>query len=1067
MYHDVWELDIKRAIPSPKETDSGTYAIVISEGKPLEKISMREACNFLCDEFHKHREQQLQLEQSQTSHPIVVKCGVDGCHQLRGSCMKHLQTQWGNEIFSRYTSIFTGVCGNVQDNASQYLDVAREFYNNYTLVPLIPFLACEWSLLNWFSILYYRDDLIRMYRSWSCAGIVFFLNFLTILTACFRESVYFPCVFTLVCLVWAYFQVRLVNFVKYRFFDELRQKQTLTHIHSAWQNNIVRATCAGASVLGAMYMLAKAYKSWKSLNLQGSLEPLTQQDIDLRDAETNVWTPIAKRELPITDYSGRMSVDHLNCCVSKALVYGTIHLDGQNGMMNGLMVSSNVIVVPDHYFSEFGDVLECTFRKSHPDASGGKFVGRLCKSASYLVPGTDIRICYIPTGGSYKNLVNFFPVGDMPSVPFQMQWRKRDGELILAKGLTQPGVVRTVKSFPGGMYKNLTINTFDGLCGATLVSETNGSVILGIHLGGAAGTPRGCYGSITQQDLARAFEALRSIEGVVLSGGAGKFETQVLGVQVLKSDALHNKSPLNYLPNNSQVEYFGSCPGRSVTKTSVQVTPISAHIIDVCGIPNIYRGPKFHPEWFGWQECLANLAVPAHPYPHELLSLAIRDYKAPLLTIFAKSMWRSARPLTDQENLCGIPGRKFMDAIKLNTSVGFPLTGPKRAFVTELEPTDDFPNNRVLDAILMDEIRRIEECYKRGERGYPIAKACKKDEILTKDKCRIFYGNALSLTFLIRKYYLPLLRVLQMNPLVSECAVGINSHGPEWEEFHQHVMQFGEDRLFGGDYGKYDQKLPSQLIFAAMRILIDCARVCKYSEADISAMEAMTGDIVYAYIAYNGDLIGLTEGTHISGNSLTVIINGICGSLNLRCFFYSMYPAKTFEERMIFRDYVAAMTYGDDNIGSVRRDIDKFTIKGCSEFLAKYGQVYTMPDKESDLLDFLPPDEFEFLKRFSVYHPALGRHVGALLDKSIYKSLHCFMREKNDVMTKEEACAQNIDGALREWFNHGEDKFEKQRTLMTEVAKRSGISHMCSGLDVSYSDRVAEWQHNYGEDAEH
>jgi hypothetical protein len=299
---------------------------------------------------------------------------------------------------------------------------------------------------------------------------------------------------------------------------------------------------------------------------------------------------------------------------------------------------------------------------------------------------------------------------------------------------------------------------------------------------------------------------------------------------------------------------------------------------------------------------------------------------------------------------------------------------------------------------------------------------------------------------------------MQMNPLKSECAVGVNSHGPEWDVLHKHIYKFGKDRLIGGDYGKYDQKLPSQLIFAALRIMIDFARECDYTERDLHIMETMAGDIVFAVIAYNGDLIGLTEGTHISGNSLTVIINGICGSLNLRCFFYSQYPAKTFESRMPFREFVSLVTYGDDNIGSVSKKIDKFTIKGASEFLAKYGQVYTMPDKESELLDFLPDEEFEFLKRKSVYHPDLGVHVGALVDKSCLKMLHCYLRGKNAPLTEEHACGQNIDTALREWFNHGEDVYEERRVQMNKIARMTGITHLCKELDVSYSQRVEQWK---------
>jgi len=204
-------------------------------------------------------------------------------------------------------------------------------------------------------------------------------------------------------------------------------------------------------------------------------------------------------------------------------------------------------------------------------------------------------------------------------------------------------------------------------------------------------------------------------------------------------------------------------------------------------------------------------------------------------------------------------------------------------------------------------------------------------------------------------------------------------------------------------------------------------------------------------------LIGLTEGTHISGNSLTVIINGICGSLNLRCYFYS----NPDHAHLKFRDNVALMTYGDDNIGSVSPDLDGFTIKGASEFLAKYGQKYTMPDKESELLDFLPVEEFEFLKRKSVYHPELGCHVGALVDKSCFKMLHCFMRSKGSPDTEDIAAAKNIDTALSEWFNHGEDVFEKRRAQMIEVAKRAGINGFCAGLDKDYLSRVEDWKETY------
>lgn len=1077
-FDDIWTLTVEKAVkPQDLRTVAG-YAPVEWNGKKLVDISMAECIQWAVEDFNEHRKNQAALLEGMHKRiNLMQKCGIDGCIHIKGNCPFHHEPQFGKETVAAFRKLFhsagdsRGIVDGIYDRADY--DASRIIYNNgmrflsrWDWIKVVPsgILTHKWapSVFRWL----YQDKIQLQYEKES-KRLLWTLLF-SLCCIFFMFGLHNIIILSFVSVLqYLRVQRQLVDRVEQELYEDLRKRNwEIAPILRRYREKYAKYICGFSIGIAALYGLARAYRSYRAneQSIQGSLEPKTEQEIQERDEDINVWTDVVKRELPLTEISKRMSVDHLDNIVDKALLYGSIHRSDGNGMVNGLMLSSNVILIPDHYFNEFGDQLDCTFRKRNPNATGGKFTARVHIKYTHLIPNSDLRVCYIPNGGSFKNLVNFFPTEDMPSVPFRMRWRKKDGEMIVAKGITVPGIVSTWKSFKGGAYKNLTINTFDGLCGATLVSDTNGSVILGVHLGGTANTPVGVYGSITQQELFTAFAELRKMEGVILSGEAGKFETTVLGVQVLRNEPLHKKSALNYLPENSQIEYYGSCPGRAVTKSDVKVTPISPHILDVCGVSNIYRGPKLNPDWYGWQTCLANLAVPAHPYPHDLLEIAIKDYKEPLLEIFKSKLWRDARPLSDHENLCGIPGKKFMDAIKLDTSVGFPLTGPKRDHVIELEPTEEWPNNRELEKELMDEIKRVEDCYRRGERGYPIAKACKKDEILTKEKCRIFYGNALSLTYLIRKYYLPLLRVLQMNPLVSECAVGINSHGPEWQQFHEHVMKFGDKRLFGGDYGKYDQKLPSQLIFAALRILIDFARVCDYKQEDCDIMEAMTGDIVFAYIAFNGDLIGLTEGTHISGNSLTVIINGICGSLNLRCFLYSQYSPESFENRLKFRDCVAAMTYGDDNIGSVRDDIHKFTIKGCSKFLAQYGQVYTMPDKESELLDFLPLEEFEFLKRSSVWHPKLGVHLGALLDKSIYKSLHCFMRGKNSPLTEEHACAINIDGALREWFNHGEDKYEKQRLLMKEVANRAGISHMCTGLDLSYNDRVGNWVATYGAD---
>jgi hypothetical protein len=1076
LLQDLWIIDIYRAVSPDDERYRADYELVQDDnGVDLKGLNIYQAANFLLNKFESFRGKQRDMvdahyKNKKTSTPNP-KCAHEGCCQMAQYCLAHasennpeildVQSSFKKFMSRSYDKVLAKKVAAEKEVQILY-DEASTFYDNFDWYPLCPQFVRDSRafklLMSYYCVGYVKR---RCLTSVSVVAAYHMMTtILCLLCDCNLAThimVLLSCICQVSYLIWA---------AKETYYQKLATRDTLGLVQNAVLKRAATIVCSASALLAGLYLAAKlVQKHSRKLDIQGSLSPKTIKQIQERDAEMNVWAHVVRRDLPITDFSRRVSQEQLDNIVQKNLLYGTIYKteSEEMGMLNVLMLSSNVALVPNHYFTEVGESFIVDFKKNRPQSSGGRFTCRLEKKASVHILGSDLSLVYLPSGGSFKDILQHFPLENMPSAPFNFWWRNIDGTFVRAQGMTDPGVVRSVAgSYLGGYYRNFTRKTFEGMCGAVLTSATNGSVIVGMHLAGHAGTYVGAYGSVTKGELEAAMNELRQKEGILLTGSAGAFEKEVLGVQVAVNSPLHPKSALNYMPAGSQIEYYGSCPGRSVFKSDVIVSSISEHVITHCGVPNIYGPPKVHPDWYGWQTCLSNAAVPGTPFEYDLLEMAVKDYKEPLIELFRSELWNDARPLDDKTNLCGAPGKRFIDAIKLDTAIGFPLSGEKRRFVTELEPTPEFPNNRELDQFLLDEIDRCESLYAQGYRAYPIAKACKKDEILAKDKCRIFFSNPLSLTWLIRKYFLPIIRVLQMNPLVSECAVGVNAHGPEWDELHKHMHKFGEDRLIGGDYGKYDQKLPSQIIIAAMRILIDCARVCPgYNQESLRIMEAMAGDVAFAIIAFNGDLIGLTQGLHISGNSITVIVNGIGGSLNLRCAFYSFYPAENFEKRIKFRDEVAIQTYGDDNGGSASDKVSKFTIKNISKFLGEYGQIYTMPDKESELTDYLPPEDFEFLKRKSVYHPLLGCCVGALLDKSIYKSLHCQLRTKNSPLTEENVCAQNIDGALREWFNHGEEKYEAQRILMNKVASAANIAHMCTELNISYGERVIAWREKY------
>lgn len=1106
VFDDIWEITVEKAKKPEQLNQVATYEPVSFRGQVLEKVPFRTVLQFLIVEYERHNgNQQKIIDRNKVRKDRMQLCPHPDCRQMSGFCDLHdhlysvpdaepvsddesddeFEKQDGEEFGDVIIESATKATGIVKNR------ILGDFAGSGSAVEGVTSMALMMSA-RYFSK--YWDWMCILPRSWvmqpSFKKIMMIMDYKKLRSTYIRKTCVmwglaatsigflaykergsrYACTLglgTATIALCATRQIGMVEEIKRGYRKELLGRNVLGVSDSLqlWRDKHGPTMYKAMGVVGVLYALAKLYRRWTRMQSQGSLEPTSMQEIQQRDREGNPWTEPIKRELPFTTESHCIDTKTLSSVVSNNLVYGTIMTTKDRKLMaNGLFLRSNVILLPSHYFET--DELKCTFRKENPEKSGGKFLCVLHKRQSILIPNTDLRICYAHSGGSFKNITRWLPTANMPTHEFTMLWRKIDGSMVVSGGRGIPKITSNgVCDFEGGEYHDLTINTYDGMCGAVLLSHGKGSTISGFHLGGRAQTNKGCYGHLSTHQYECAEILLRQIEGVIISGDSTKFDKQVLGVQVLEDRPLHPKSPLNWMPHESQISYHGSCPGQVSSKSDVKVTKISHLVMEVCGEPNIWRPPKMQPEWFGWQKCLSNMALPALPFCFDVLEVAIVDYKSGFDSVFDRDYIKSICPLTDHDNLCGRTGVKFIDAIKLSTAIGYPLKGIKRKYIIEHEPTEEFPNNRELEPIIMAEIRRCESCYARGQRAYTIAKACKKDEVLSKEKCRIFYGNPIALTFLIRKYYLPIIRIMQLFPLRSECAVGINSHGPEWQQFHDHVHKFGSDRIIGGDYGKYDQKLPSQLLFVALRILIDLARKCDYTKEELGIMEAMTGDIVYALIAFNGDLIGLTEGSHISGNSLTVILNGICGSLNLRCAFYSTYIPSSIESRIPFRDVVALMTYGDDNIGSVKKGIDKFNIKSASKFLEEYGQTYTMPDKESELVPFLKESDFEFLKRKSVFCPEKKQYVGALIEKSIFKMLHCYLYSKKCDYTEEWACAQNIDTALREWENHGEVVYEKRRIQMKEICKRDDrIRVLCTRLDVPYSQCVDEWRQKYDDD---
>lgn len=893
-----------------------------------------------------------------------------------------------------------------------------------------------------------------------------YLNHLLLIGCCIILGIFFS-PYCIILLIYPIIGLSgVVEFEKRRMYDDVAaDNRAMPAVFKMYRDRHIKWITGTCLVIAALYAVAQIYKAFKVVPVpQGNLAPSTINEVVERDSEVNPWAGVKVSSMPCSEKSRTTTPDRLETMVQDNLTHMEITLTDQGKerkfVCDAFFPKSNVAIVPRHMWK--ADDIKAKFTRHDPSLIGGNFESFLYRKFSVDVPNTDLSVVWVPNGGDWKDLTDYFPLERFASVPARLTYKKQDGTCIGSKLMMSVGDVMTFAAEFFGATYNLNFDTFEGLCIAPLITETKGPLIGGFHLGGKSGHTRGCSGLLLKSEFDAAFSQLRQVPGVVLSKSSGTIPKELYDIQFFQGTEVHPKSPINFLPEGTNCKYYGQVAGRASYHSDVEETVISSHVEDVCGVPQKWGGPKFR-KGYPWQASLQYSTKPSCGIEGSLLELASDDYiKGFLKTLEGLPELKSGvRPLTEMETVCGIDGLRFIDKMPPNTSVGYPLSGPKSNYLTLLDP-ENHPTHQCpaeLDQRFWNHAYDMEKLYLKGERAYPIFKACLKDEPTkkTKDKVRVFQGAPVALQLLVRKYYLPVARVLSMLPLCSECAVGINAQGPEWDQLAKHVMKFGKNRILAGDYSKYDLRMPAQVMFVAFRVMMDIAKECGYSDRDLVIMEGIATDICYPLMAYNGDLIQ-HFGSNPSGQNLTVYINSIVNAILFRCAYYHV--TKDRENVPEFREVCSLITYGDDAKSSVHKNFPEFNHISVAKFLEERDMKFTMPDKESEPTPYMKDEEADLLKRANIYSEDTGMIMGALDEDSIFKSLHATLKSK--ALTREQQSMQNIDGGLREWFSHGRDVYEKRREQMIEVAKRADIIHGCNVVHEKYDDRLQQWKQKYG-----
>lgn len=556
-----------------------------------------------------------------------------------------------------------------------------------------------------------------------------------------------------------------------------------------------------------------------------------------------------------------------------------------------------------------------------------------------------------------------------------------------------------------------------GDCGSLLITHSPaGWALLGVHTLGAGDETR----------------ALRLDPDFVLSACA-KLEPEIVSrgkVMVSAPSAQRNLSDLNVQSVARQVAGSGNIIGsftgefRQRGRTNVKETLLASALKVILGFehtrakPDMTRRP--------WLLALKDMVDPVVRLNNDVLKEAQEMFIAETRVMDYAQVF-----VYDLDTaINGCPGLQYCDKMNRKSSAGAPYKKSKSHFMYFVDETST--DMDVVDEI-KDTVASMIETYKKGERVHAIFCGHAKDEPVTiakaiAGKTRIFTAAGMAHTLVTRMYLLSVIVFIQKRRFNFESGVGVAAQTLEWQEMYEYVTEYGTERMIAGDYAKFDKRMPANVILAAFDILIDICKRGGYSDDSLKVVRGIAYDTAFPTIDFHGDLIEFF-GSNPSGHALTVIINDLANSLYMRYTFIVLRPLDSCN--LTFKQIVKLLTYGDDNAMGVRDGASWFNHTAIQAVLGAAGIGYTMAEKEAESVPYITMDEVSFLKRVWRWEPAVRAHVAPLALDSMEKMLMVCVEKKN--ISPEHHAIQVVGTAVREYFFHGRETFEKMSAALKEA----------------------------------
>ncbi len=556
-------------------------------------------------------------------------------------------------------------------------------------------------------------------------------------------------------------------------------------------------------------------------------------------------------------------------------------------------------------------------------------------------------------------------------------------------------------------------------CGALLISNDKrlgGPKILGFHTGGSTqsffGYKTCCGVSFFRDDIEVAYSDLMNGREPILSDEELDFdihpEDGFLKLGSAQPPGQPNRTKIVPSPFYGKLWEVTTAPARLAPfeKDGVRISPRDlAH--EKYHTPNVCNDPK----------------------SVDVATEVVADL---ILKKNAVEPW-APRVFTFDEAVAGVDGVEFVDAVKRQTSAGYPHVLGKdktkaRWLGDEGKPDVNSPGYQQL----RDMVSTVIDKAKKGIRSTHFYMDCLKDERRPLDrveagKTRQFMACPVEYTIAVKMYFGDFARHVSANRIDNGVAIGCNPH-LEWDKLSTHLHPRPGYRHGAGDHEGFDARLLTKVMWGYMKIVEGFYGPTSTPE-DRRVRAILFLDMVNSlHITPNGKVYEFF-GKNPSGNPLTSIMNSICNAIMIVAawVYNGVDPG-------VIRTKFKWITGGDDHVTGFPEEYES---QAGSVALAKalkfiFGSNYTDEKKGSDLVPSKSLEEVTFYKRSFL---KIGKRVCAPLDLGVIKET---LNWQKRTCTKQEF-ELRIDCALIELAQHGQQVFNALAPKILTLASEHGF----------------------------